>query len=1442
MKVLLRKIVGICCIFYAIIFINLFTFSKFEKAISKELDVPLYIIEDESSSELFIDKSNLEKYKIEEINLIDLNLNKEISVSPVNERFFIYEKLKNNNEYVFQVKLIDSTTRKRAIYKSNFKYLDNRFSVQNITMNSCQVNVSYDRKNLIFIDEIGIYTKDSESKNEGYDFTTKKDSSELNNYKNRVEFKEISLKPNSTYDIYCVVKMNTNVNIVSKKKIKTKNFEISEFKSRMVSDRKIKLDWSISNKNLKFLEKDSIKIYAKEFGELNYSAVPNFKITDEDVYSTIIEMEKVSPKYEIKIVYNLCGKQIERDIEQVNDFYKLNSNVSVSDLRNVKIKFGFDNKFKFKDDEILNIYLIDEANDSISPQKIFSQKVSSIEFNPYYKIEFNNLKLDNDYKIAYEISYKDGTAIKIKEDKFKTLNFGIKKFDVSSTVDKQNNLKVNLSWELSKPKFEFLEGDNLAIYIKEKSSSNYPNKPYFYRDTELNNTFSFDIDINNELKGEYDIKLVYNVGGKEYVNFKDLYINYSKEDIKTFNRNVPLNVVSEQQVTENKEFKVEVEDKKANEVTLKLVYPDNFKFEDGDILEIYKKEEKSSSEKSEVLYVQYIHSKDAEDDISEPQQPSSGEQGAETEQSKNESGESQTAKKVNLKSMTSVTVDYLVPNKDYEFKVVLKTKNPINDSSTGSSGENTGDGEGEGESNGAVTLPEHGGPIFLPEYGGNPVGHKDEQEEEQEEVPGSPPISQDPPSLSTEEEEELENSEDTQTPSNEQVLRKSSGRTDSAQSIHTKEVKVKAKTEEFKIKTFTTKTIRPNSAVFEWTISENITNFNEKDKVEIYVKRKIVGGYPPGNSFIKTGAEINGLLSGEAIVQHMNMEYTAKLVYTISGVKFENTVDFTTISGTTSCSISNINEYSAKLDIVYPEEYKFLNGDSLEIYLKESQEKTFGDSPVFKIFHEEDQNLQDITSFNFIALKPKMVYDVLVKFINRPNDIPDAKAQFVTSALVLENCRIDSMIGEKLRIKTETKNNQEVFDNIELYGDVFYKTPDKLNYFSKPIFSGYGPELLDFEFKLPDLFNDYDFLVSFNPHGFFNDTLFIEFEVEYRIIRAVVNETEIEEDNVKRKSYELKWAYPHPINFSANDKINIYLREIIEDTALNEKIDGKNISGYTKIHTIDSKFEENNSLNLDYFISENKKYEFAVEIVSDKFKAGTGKTQLEVGKIKEEESVEEDVIFDVPITVEDFNGIGDRLTFSLPDLGDVGLTEEMDIICDIEGLSIEFVDEGISVRGLVPGKQYENIEIRIVVEEGKELIFNIENIKLEPEEDVQKFLYNVYQRAFLRDPDEGGYQYWLNRLKTKDISARDFLINLLFAEKEFSEMNYVTEKFISILYSIIVDRDPDDEGLKFWIDFYNNDALKNSNGDVFVAKKYIVDRMINEEEFEKLILGMNLKY
>ncbi len=248
--------------------------------------------------------------------------------------------------------------------------------------------------------------------------------------------------------------------------------------------------------------------------------------------------------------------------------------------------------------------------------------------------------------------------------------------------------------------------------------------------------------------------------------------------------------------------------------------------------------------------------------------------------------------------------------------------------------------------------------------------------------------------------------------------------------------------------------------------------------------------------------------------------------------------------------------------------------------------------------------------------------------------------------------------------------------------------------------------------------------------------------------------------------------------------------------------------------------------------------------VSQKYKFGVGKTEFFAEHPIEEKNPEvSEEIFETPVSIEEFEGAGDNLKFPLPDLGGVEVNESMEMVSGIEGITVSLNENNeIDLKGLVPGKLYERIEIKIVVEVGKEISFNIENIQLEPEEEVQEFLFSVYKRSFLRDPDESGYHYWIGRLKEKTITSRDFLINLLFAEKEFSEMQYSTDKLISVLYSIIVNRDPDKEGLDFWINFYNNDALKNSGGDVFLAKKITVDRMINEKEFEKLMTSMGIAY
>lgn len=1382
MRVLFGKTLRICFIFYIIIFTIIFAAMRGEEAVSKELNLDLYIIEDQSFSELVIDTYDKEKYKIEEIDFIDLNSKIEIKASLVNERFFLYEKLKNNNEYAFRVKLINSKSGERALYKSKFKYLQSKINIKNITINSCDLLVNYSRKNLIFIDKIDVYGKISENKESGYDFVFRKTALELENYKDKIEFNEISLRPNTNYDIYCSIKVNNNVNIVSKRKIRSKGMKISELNSSMVSDKKIKLDWNITNKNLKFLENDSVKIYVKEYGYWNYSQKPNLKITEDNIYSAVIDLDKAYPEYEIKLVYSLSGVEITKIIKQVNDFHKLNSKITISKLRDLKIKFGFDNKFKFKNGEILNIYLIDKSNEETFREKIFSKEISSIEFTPQYNFRFNDLKLDNDYKILYEILYNDGTVMKIKEDEFKTLKFGIKKLNIFGGFDKQNNLKVNLNWSLTEPKFKFLDGDSLSIYIKEKGSLDYGSKPYFYKNSGLDGMFSMDIDVMEEIEGSYDIKLVYNIGGREYSKFKEVHLNSKKENIQNFNSNVLSDAVDE--VADKKGFYVNLREARANEAVLELLYDNKFEFTDGDILQIYIKE-KSSKSTDEKLYSEYKHVSSGKD-------------------------------KLDLRAMKLVKVKELIPNKEYEFIVNVKTKNEIKDDEV----------VREVEDNKIDDLIES---ESKPDSGeeGNGSG-TEENEDTNQGTEGDSPNEDNNSEDNVDEEDKSEDD------------KKYKNNLSNEDGLKTKNKTLTVKTKEFEIKTFEAHETRTNSAVFKWTIQPEVVEFNDKDKIEIFIKRSISNGYPPGSSFEAIGKNIKGIFSGEVVVKYMDTEYDAKLIYTISGVKYEKIIKFKTVAGETSCKLRDISEVSAVLDVVYPEGYKFFEDDCVEIYMREQGQKSFGPAPLFKLYHGDGLALEDMKSFNLTYLKPKMVYDILVKFITKSgaNDIPDATAQFITSALTLQNCRIDSMNGDKIRVKTDVKNKLDVFNEMEIYMDVFYKSPDKTEYNTTPIFSS-TKNLLDFEFGLPNISKDHDFLVSFNPHGFFNETLFIEFEIEYRTIRAVVDETLIEDERGKRNSYDLKWAYPNQINFSERDRINIYLKEITENSENQEK----DIIGYNKIHTIDPNIEQTSSFNLDYFINENKKYEFLVEIISDTFKAGVGTTELSVGKIIiEEDKKDEEIDFDIPINVEDYDGLGDTFKFNVPELEKININDDMTLTCDIEGVLVEFEDNSISVKGLVPGKEYPIIEVRIEVESNKELILNIENIKLEPEEGSQKFLYDVYKRSFLRDPDEVGYKYWINRLKTKDISARDFLINLLFAENEFSEMEYSTDKFISVLYSIIVDRDPDEEGLSFWINFYNQDAIKNSNGDVFVAKRYTVERMINEEEFKKLILKLNLKY
>ena len=171
-----------------------------------------------------------------------------------------------------------------------------------------------------------------------------------------------------------------------------------------------------------------------------------------------------------------------------------------------------------------------------------------------------------------------------------------------------------------------------------------------------------------------------------------------------------------------------------------------------------------------------------------------------------------------------------------------------------------------------------------------------------------------------------------------------------------------------------------------------------------------------------------------------------------------------------------------------------------------------------------------------------------------------------------------------------------------------------------------------------------------------------------------------------------------------------------------------------------------------------------------------------------------------------------------------------------DGTDVIVVDE------IVPGKKYRETTLITSDIYGNEVELFLDEFTLEPSNLLEEFLRNSYFFAFDREPDEGGYNYWKGKLQEKgDITGRYFLINLMFAEKEFSDRNLSDEDLIKVLYQIVVNREYDSKGLSYWIAVYKQ-YLAKFDGDKYEAKKTIVTRMVYEPEFERLCKQMDIKW
>lgn len=103
------------------------------------------------------------------------------------------------------------------------------------------------------------------------------------------------------------------------------------------------------------------------------------------------------------------------------------------------------------------------------------------------------------------------------------------------------------------------------------------------------------------------------------------------------------------------------------------------------------------------------------------------------------------------------------------------------------------------------------------------------------------------------------------------------------------------------------------------------------------------------------------------------------------------------------------------------------------------------------------------------------------------------------------------------------------------------------------------------------------------------------------------------------------------------------------------------------------------------------------------------------------------------------------------------------------------------------------------------------------------FIERFYNLVLERSADQEGLAFWKNELKKRSESAESIAKAFFFSD-EFVEKNYTDEEFITILYRTLLNREPDDRGMEYWL-------IQMSNG---TTKENLIDDFLFSEEFHNI--------
>ena len=105
-------------------------------------------------------------------------------------------------------------------------------------------------------------------------------------------------------------------------------------------------------------------------------------------------------------------------------------------------------------------------------------------------------------------------------------------------------------------------------------------------------------------------------------------------------------------------------------------------------------------------------------------------------------------------------------------------------------------------------------------------------------------------------------------------------------------------------------------------------------------------------------------------------------------------------------------------------------------------------------------------------------------------------------------------------------------------------------------------------------------------------------------------------------------------------------------------------------------------------------------------------------------------------------------------------------------------------------------------------------VRADSEGGVEGFVTRLYEICLEREPDQGGLNSWVNRLTTGRITGAQAARGFVFSN-EFTRRNLDNRSFVNSLYRVMFDRDPDAQGLDAWTAALNGGMTRSEAFDGF---------------------------